>query len=128
MGFAASAPIPMGSCLLLSTGPFEVQGQQAFEDVVVGEVVGPAVGVEDGVVERLVGNVEPGRALVVEVGEGALLQLPRTLFVAREHTRIANESNLNASSLLDSGGHLRECGVLMGASQFTFTGDPTNID
>ena len=36
--------------------------------------MGPAVGVEDGAVEFLVGEVAPGGALVVEVGEGAFLQ------------------------------------------------------
>ena len=55
--------------------PFEVEGEQAFEDGVVEEVGGPGAGVEDGLVERVVREVEPGRALVVEVGEGSLLEL-----------------------------------------------------
>ena len=59
-------------------GPFQVQRQQAAEDFVVGHfggVVGPAVGGGDGLVERLVGEGQPGGAGVVEVGQGALLQV-----------------------------------------------------
>ncbi len=58
--------------------PFQVQRQQAAEDFVVGHfggVVGPAVGGGDGGVERLVGEVQPGGAGVVEVGQGALLEV-----------------------------------------------------
>lgn len=36
--------------------------------------MGPAVGVEDGLVEFAVGQVEPGGTVVVEVGEGAFLE------------------------------------------------------
>ncbi len=49
-----------------------VQLQQAGKDFVSGEIGGPAVGGEDGGVEFSVGEVEPGGAQVVEVGEGAL--------------------------------------------------------
>jgi hypothetical protein len=51
-------------------GPGEVERELPFQDFVVGEVVGPAVGVEDGVVELAVGVLEPGGVLVVEVGQG----------------------------------------------------------
>ena len=47
--------------------PLEVEGEEAFEDLGVGEVEGPAVGGEDGGVECQVNVLEPGRALVVEV-------------------------------------------------------------
>jgi len=60
--------------VVLTACPFKVEGEETFEDVIVGELVGPAVGVEDGVVELLVGEVEPGGALVVQVGERALLE------------------------------------------------------
>ena len=56
-------------------GPEEVEGEEAFEDLLVGDVVGPAVGVEDGGVEGSVEVVKPGGALVVKVGQGALLEL-----------------------------------------------------
>ncbi len=54
---------------------FEVEIEEAGEEVVVGYVGGPAVGGEDGVVEGPVGVAEPGRHPVVELGEGALLEL-----------------------------------------------------
>ena len=56
-------------------GPLQVQRQQPLQDLLVGQVVRPAVGVEHGAVELLVGQIEPGWALVVQVGERALLQL-----------------------------------------------------
>lgn len=55
-----------------------VKRQQAPQDFLVGHVgrvVGPAIGSGDGGVEVLVGLVEPGRADVVEVGQGAFLEL-----------------------------------------------------
>jgi hypothetical protein len=58
--------------------PFQIQGQQTAEDFFVGHfggVVGPVVGGGDGLVERLVGEVEPGGAGVVEVGQGAFFQV-----------------------------------------------------
>jgi hypothetical protein len=50
-------------------GAFLVQGEQAREDFVVGEVGRPAVGGGDRRIQLLVDVVEPRRALVVEVGE-----------------------------------------------------------
>ena len=61
-----------------SRSALQIQRQQAAEDFFVGHfgrVVGPAVGGGDGLVELLVGEVEPGGAGVVEVGQGALLQV-----------------------------------------------------
>src|SRR5688572_345649 len=55
---------------LSSAGACKVEGQQPFENLFVAEVVGPAIGGEYGVVKPFVGQVEPGGALVVEVGEG----------------------------------------------------------
>ena len=55
-------------------GPGLVEREQALEDLLVGEVGGPAVGGGDRRVQFLVDVVEPGRALVVEVRERALLQ------------------------------------------------------
>ena len=54
-----------------------VELEQALEDHVVGEAIapiGPAVGGGDGLVQVAMGMVEPGRALVVEIGERALFQ------------------------------------------------------
>jgi hypothetical protein len=51
-----------------------VEREQALEDLLVGEVGGPAIG-GDRRVQLPVDVVEPGRALVVEVGERSLLQL-----------------------------------------------------
>ena len=55
-----------------------IEGEEAGEDVLFGEVGGifrPAVGGEDGAVEGAVSVGEPGGTLVIEVGEGALLQV-----------------------------------------------------
>ena len=38
----------------MAGGAGEVQGEGAFEDALVGEVVGPAVGVQDGAAQALV--------------------------------------------------------------------------
>jgi hypothetical protein len=45
-----------------------VEFEQPLQDGVVAEIGGPAVGGGDGGVEVAVGVVEPGGALVVEVG------------------------------------------------------------
>ena len=55
-------------------GAFEVEGEEGGEEVVVGHRWVPAVGGEDGGVEFFVGEGEPGGALVVEIGERALLE------------------------------------------------------
>ncbi len=48
-------------------GAFEVEGEEAFEDLLVGEIGRPAVRRGDGGGELFVGEVEPGRPLVVEI-------------------------------------------------------------
>ena len=48
-------------------GALEVEGEEVFEDLFVGEGVGPAVGVEDGVVE---GGVDVVQFLDVGAGDG----------------------------------------------------------
>jgi hypothetical protein len=55
--------------------PLEVEGEEMFEDLVVGDVVRPAVGVEDGFIQFAVNLVEPIRALVIEFGKGPVFQL-----------------------------------------------------
>lgn len=60
---------------LYGSSPREIKGEEAFEDLVVGEVVGPGVGVKDGGVELPVGEVKPGGTFVVQVGERPFLQL-----------------------------------------------------
>ena len=57
---------------------FQIQRQQSPEDFVIwqlGGVISPAVGGGDGFVEFLVREIEPGRTLVVEVGQRALLEV-----------------------------------------------------
>ena len=64
--------------LFVGCTALQVERQQAFQDVVVGGgggEVGPAVGGCHGLVESGVGLGQPGWALVVELGEGALGQL-----------------------------------------------------
>jgi hypothetical protein len=50
-------------------GPLQVERQQPLKDLLIREIVGPAVGIEHGRVEFAVRHVEPRRPLVVEVGE-----------------------------------------------------------
>ena len=59
---------------LLGGGALEVEGKQPFQDFSIGEVRRPTVSGVDGGIEFLVGELEPGRTLVVEVSEGALFQ------------------------------------------------------
>ena len=42
---------------LLPPRSLQIQGQEPLQDLFVGDVVGPAVGVEDGVVEFTVGQI-----------------------------------------------------------------------
>jgi hypothetical protein len=62
-----------GTCSL------QVESKQAGEDGVLvdggGVGIVPAVGIPDGAIERGVGVLQPSGAGIVEVGEGALLQL-----------------------------------------------------
>ena len=68
----------MHSSVGLGCRPFVIQGQEAGQDFFFREGGGPSVGGEDGLVEGAMGVVEPGAlafgALVVEVGEGTVLQ------------------------------------------------------
>jgi len=61
--------------------------------LVVGQIGGPAVGGGDGGVEFLVGQVQPGRTLVVKVGEGALLELGGALGIAGFEAGIAHQAS-----------------------------------
>ena len=51
------------------------------------------VGGGDGGVEFLVGQVQPGRTLVVKVGEGALLELGGALGIAGFEAGIAHQAS-----------------------------------
>src|SRR3972149_2860867 len=55
--------------------PLQVQRQQPFENFLVTQSMRPAVCIEDSRIEFLVRQVEPRRALVVQVGQRALLEL-----------------------------------------------------
>jgi hypothetical protein len=50
----------------------QIQRQQFLQNLFIRQVVLPAVGGEDGIVESFVCQFQPGGTLVVEVGEGAL--------------------------------------------------------
>jgi hypothetical protein len=69
----------LGRCRL-GGGSLVVEGEEVGEDLLGGEGLTinfqrPAVDGEDGLVEGALGVREPGGALVVEVGEGALLEV-----------------------------------------------------
>ena len=49
----------------------EIESQKVLKDLVVREVVGPAIGVGDGVVEIGVGVGQPSGSGIVEAGEGS---------------------------------------------------------
>ena len=53
-------------------GAVKVQGEEPFQELFIVQIGGPAVGGGDGGVEFLVGEVEPGGALVVRVCEGLM--------------------------------------------------------
>jgi hypothetical protein len=60
-----------------ASGPRLVEAEQAGKDFVVGErpgaeVLAPAIGVGNRFIDRVVRMGQPGRARIVEVGEGAL--------------------------------------------------------
>ncbi len=65
-----------------------IQGEKGGEEVGVGHGGVPAVGGEDGGVELLVREVEPCRALVVEIRQGALFQRGRAGVVFWHDARI----------------------------------------
>ena len=58
-----------------SGGALEIEGEEVGQEVVGGDVGRPAVGIEDGAVQAGVDVARLGGALVVEVGQGARLQL-----------------------------------------------------
>src|SRR5919198_2576555 len=71
----ASSLIVSADCSIGSGGfALQVKRQEPLEDFLVCDVARPAVGVQHRLVKLLVGELEPGGALVVEVGEGALLE------------------------------------------------------
>ena len=49
--------------------PLQIQFQQFFQDLFIGQVMRPAVGVVDSGIQFLVRQVEPGGTRIVEVGE-----------------------------------------------------------
>jgi hypothetical protein len=60
---------------VITCRPLQIERQQAFQDLFVAQIVRLAVGIEHGLVELAMGQIEPGRPLVVEVGQRALLEL-----------------------------------------------------
>src|SRR5438445_9950476 len=59
----------------LRTRPLQIQRQQLLQYPLVRDVVRPAVSVEHGVIQLAVRQLKPRRTLVVQVGEGALLEV-----------------------------------------------------
>ena len=49
--------------------------QQPSQNLLIAQVVGPAVGGADRAIQRAMGGSQPGRPRIVEVGQRALLQL-----------------------------------------------------
>lgn len=74
----------------LSLRAFQIQREQFFKNLFVGQIGGPTVGGGDGFVELAVGEIEPGGAFVVEVGERALRQLCCAFRVRGHKSRIAD--------------------------------------
>ena len=95
LGFVALGWLPLWVLLGFGFfgGAFEVEGEQTLENLSVAQVCRPTVGGGHGGIEFLVGQIQPGRALVVEVGQRPLLQLRRAVRVACLEARIANEAN-----------------------------------
>jgi hypothetical protein len=77
----------------MATRLLKIERQESGQEFVVGKFAGPAVGGEDGGVELLVREVEPGRALVVEIRERALLELLRALGVFGHEPRITHRAD-----------------------------------
>jgi hypothetical protein len=71
-------------------GSFPIQSKKFFEDLLAGQAGGPGVALGDGFVEFLVGEGEPGGALVVEVGEGPLLEEEGAGIVFGNEARVAD--------------------------------------
>ena len=71
-------------------GALQVEGEQFGQEFIIAERRRPAVGGEDGGVELLVGEVEPGGALVVEVGESPLFEFLGALFVFGNEAGVAD--------------------------------------
>jgi hypothetical protein len=63
------------SARYLGSGSLVVELEEAAKNLVAGERVFPSVGREDGAVEGLMCIGQPGGKLVVEIGEGAVLNL-----------------------------------------------------
>ncbi len=62
-------------CITLLGRPLQIQRQQLCQDRLVAQIMRLAIGVTDSLVEFRVRLVKPGRALVAELGERALLEL-----------------------------------------------------
>lgn len=45
--------------------PFQIEGEQPLQNFLIAQGVRPAVGVEDGLIEFLVGQIKPGGALIL---------------------------------------------------------------
>lgn len=77
------------SRIIVRSGALLIEVKKPLQDIIVAEIVWPAIGVGDGVVQRAVGVVQPSRAFIIEIGQRALLELLELFFgeiVARQDT------------------------------------------
>src|SRR5579871_4148676 len=74
--------------LTAPSSPLQVQPEQPFQDLLIGQVYRPAVGGEDGGIQLLMRHVLPGRSLVIETGQRPLGQLHGAINVTRNKARV----------------------------------------
>ena len=85
----------MRSLGVLCCGPLQIQLEELGEKFVVGQGRRPAVGGEDGGVELAVDVVEPRRALVVEIGEGAFFEFFGAGLIAGDEAGVFDGADAN---------------------------------
>ena len=86
------------------SGAAEIEFEECGEEFVVGHGRRPAVGGEDGVVELAVDVVEPGGALVVEIGEGAFFEFFGGRLVAGDGAGVFDRAELEVDPRRLAGG------------------------
>ena len=72
MPFPSSFQLRYPCCCWFFCCTRKVQGEQPLQILFIAQISGPAVGGGDGGVQFLVGQVQPGGVLVVEIREGSM--------------------------------------------------------
>lgn len=67
-----------------------IEGEQFGQELIIAQRHRSTVGGEDGGGEFLVGEVEPGGAMIVEIGEGQFFELLGAVFVFGDEARVAD--------------------------------------